>query len=122
MQFGPLVVDARLFLPQSRPRVFVIAVDSEVDCSSFVHKEVPGTARGSPKPSERPTTRCLRAPESVRKAPFAVQRGVCPGCGIYLPHLLRFEVDRIVVLAYDGRTKERNLQLLCGYCNRVRGT
>ena len=44
MQFGPLVVDARLFLPQSRPRVFVIAVDSEVDCSSFVHKEVPGTA------------------------------------------------------------------------------
>ena len=29
--------------------------------------------------------------ESVRMALFAVQRGVCPGCGIYLPHFLRFE-------------------------------
>ena len=43
MQFGPLVVDARLFLPQSRPRVFLIAVDSRVDCSSFTHDEVPDT-------------------------------------------------------------------------------
>ena len=41
MQFGPLVVDARLFLPQSRPRVFLIAVDSRVDCSSFTHEEAP---------------------------------------------------------------------------------
>ena len=43
MQFGPLVVDARLFLPQSRPRVFLIAVDSRVDCSSFTHEEAPDT-------------------------------------------------------------------------------
>ena len=26
-----------------------------------------------------------RAAESVRKSLFAVQRGICPGCGIYLP-------------------------------------
>ena len=52
---------------------------------------------------------------------YAVQRGVCPGCGIYLPHYLRFEVDHIVALADDGETEERNLQLLCGYCNRVKG-
>ena len=63
-----------------------------------------------------------RAAESVRKSLFAVQRGVCPGCGIYLPHYLRFEVDHIVALADDGDTEERNLQLLCGYCNRVKGT
>lgn len=43
MQFGPLVVDARLFLPQSRPRVFIVAVDSRIDCSSFSHEEVPGS-------------------------------------------------------------------------------
>ncbi|MFZ1011084.1 MAG: DNA cytosine methyltransferase, partial [Candidatus Sulfotelmatobacter sp.] len=36
MQFGALVMDARLFLPQSRPRVFVVGVDSHVDCSAFV--------------------------------------------------------------------------------------
>ena len=63
-----------------------------------------------------------RAPEPVRRALFAVQRGICPGCGTYLPHYLRFEVDHIVALADDGRTEERNLQLLCGYCNRVKGT
>ena len=35
MQFGALVVDARRFLPQSRPRVFVVAVDERIDCSGF---------------------------------------------------------------------------------------
>lgn len=39
MQFGAVVMDAREFLPQSRPRVFVIAVDERVDCSSFTLKE-----------------------------------------------------------------------------------
>ena len=41
MQFGPLVIDTRLFLPQSRPRVFVVAVDSTVNCSPFVNDEIP---------------------------------------------------------------------------------
>ena len=63
-----------------------------------------------------------RTPVWVRKALFALQRGICPGCGIGQPHYLRFEVDHIVALADDGRTEERNLQLLCGYCNRVKGT
>ncbi len=40
MQFGPLVIDARQFLPQSRPRVFIVAVDSRVDCSSLVSENV----------------------------------------------------------------------------------
>ncbi len=35
MQFGALVIDARLFLPHSRPRVFLIAVDSRLDCEAF---------------------------------------------------------------------------------------
>ena len=39
MQFGPLVIDARLFLPQSRPRVFVVAVDAELDCREFIQPE-----------------------------------------------------------------------------------
>ena len=64
-----------------------------------------------------------RAAESVRMALFAVQRGTCPGCGICLPnHYLRFQVDHIVALADHRRTEERDLQLLCSYCNRVKGT
>ena len=42
MAFGPLVIDARIFVPQSRPRVFVVAVDSRVDSSAFAHAEVTG--------------------------------------------------------------------------------
>ena len=43
MQFGPLVIDARQFLPQSRPRVFIVAVDSRVDCSSLTSNNVDKT-------------------------------------------------------------------------------
>lgn len=35
MQFGALVLDAKDFLPQSRPRVFVVALDAAYDASSF---------------------------------------------------------------------------------------
>lgn len=44
MRFGALVGDARWFLPQSRPRVFVVAVDARADLS--------GLAEGGP--SEAP--------------------------------------------------------------------
>ena len=36
MRFGALVLDARWFVPQSRPRVFVIAVDEELGVSGLV--------------------------------------------------------------------------------------
>jgi DNA (cytosine-5)-methyltransferase 1 len=39
MQFGALVMDAQHFLPQSRPRVFMIAVDARLDCSEYYSKE-----------------------------------------------------------------------------------
>ncbi|HEY3265744.1 MAG TPA: DNA cytosine methyltransferase [Armatimonadota bacterium] len=44
MQFGPLLIDARRFVAQSRPRVFVVAVDADVDCTEFLE----------PSPKERP--------------------------------------------------------------------
>ena len=50
-----------------------------------------------------------------------MQHGICPGCGFYQPHFLRFEADHIIALADDGKTERRNLQLLCPYCNRTKG-
>lgn len=35
MRFGALVIDSRNFLPQSRPRVFVVAVDARIDHADF---------------------------------------------------------------------------------------
>lgn len=39
MQFGALKIDARRFLPQSRPRVFVVAVDARLDAAGFVERD-----------------------------------------------------------------------------------
>ena len=49
MQFGALVIDARHFLPQSRPRVFLVAVDSRVDCSPLMNEDVDVTVPWFPK-------------------------------------------------------------------------
>ncbi|MEZ4561828.1 MAG: DNA cytosine methyltransferase [Thermomicrobiales bacterium] len=35
LQFGALVIDAAMFLPQSRPRVFVVAADRALDSAAF---------------------------------------------------------------------------------------
>lgn len=47
MQYGALVIDASHFVPQSRPRVFVVAVDREVDCQAWTCKS-PGEAWNPP--------------------------------------------------------------------------
>ena len=60
--------------------------------------------------------------EEVQICLYAFQGGVCPGCGIHLPHYLRFELDHILALSDDGEHEVRNWQLLCPYCNRVKGT
>ena len=80
-----------------------------------VYEKRPPRRRGAG--NQRP-----QVPEEVRVCLYAVQRGVCPGCGIHLPHYLRFEVDHILALSDDGDHEVRNWQLLCPYCNRVKGT
>lgn len=60
MRFGALVLDARWFLPHSRPRVFIIAADPALNCQRLTE----------PLPSGRHVTRALIAaqqklPESV---------------------------------------------------------
>ena len=60
--------------------------------------------------------------EEVRMGLYAVQRGVCPGCGFHQPHHRRFDVDHIVALSDDGMNEVHNLQLLCTYCNRAKAT
>ena len=61
-------------------------------------------------------------PDRVRMGLYAVQRGICPGCGFHQPHHLRFEIDHILALSDDGDHQTCNWQLLCSYCNRVKAT
>ena len=60
--------------------------------------------------------------ESLRMTLFAVQRGICPGCGFSLPNFLRCDLDCIVELSDGGGTKGKNLKLLCDFCHRVKDT
>ena len=61
-------------------------------------------------------------PESVRKALFAVQRGLCPGCGFSLPHFLRCDLDYFVALSDDGGTEDCHPKLLCDFCSGVKNS
>ena len=75
------------------------------------------------RPARRRTESDRRnVPEEVRMGLYAVQRGVCPGCGFHQPHHRRFDVDHIVALSDDGEDRVFNLQLLCTYCNRTKAT
>jgi len=48
MTFGALVIDAKYFLPQSRPRVFIVAVDAGIPITPFVHNEAQPTSPWTP--------------------------------------------------------------------------
>jgi DNA (cytosine-5)-methyltransferase 1 len=41
MQFGVLVIDAKWFVPQSRPRVFLVAADETLDCAALTGGQPP---------------------------------------------------------------------------------
>ena len=63
----------------------------------------------------------LPAPRTHRKALYGEQGGHCAGCAEhFLPRHL--EVDHIIARAAGGTDHPENLQLLCGACNRVKGT
>ena len=58
---------------------------------------------------------------TVKHKLFGVQDGRCNGCKYEFP-FWNFEIDHIVARNKGGGDNEENLQLLCGHCNRVKGT
>lgn len=51
---------------------------------------------------------------------YGKQEGKCMGCLTHFP-FQNFEMDHIVPTSKGGPNTDDNLQLLCGYCNRVKG-
>ena len=113
----------RLLIRVSRSRYLYHEPDRPMDVELLREYQEPVEVYEK-RPPRRRTSQDRRpsVPEPERIALYAVQRGVCPGCGFHQPHYLRFEVDHIVALSDDGEHEIRNLQLLCSYCNRIKGT
>lgn len=61
MNFGAMVLDARWFLPQSRPRVFIVALDRRVNCE-YLTEELPF----GPHIQKALVTAWRKLPESVK--------------------------------------------------------
>jgi len=66
MTFGALVIDAKYFLPQSRPRVFIVAVDAGIPITPFAYNEAQPTSSWTPA--------SLRG-DSRRRSSVLVMRG-----------------------------------------------
>ena len=56
-----------------------------------------------------------------KHALFGKQEGHCGGCRMAFP-FRNFEIDHVVPRAKGGSDHVDNLQLLCGACNRAKGT
>jgi len=52
---------------------------------------------------------------------YGQQEGLCTGCGEHFP-FKNFTVDHITPRVKGGTDHEENLQLLCNYCNSLKGT
>lgn len=58
--------------------------------------------------------------QEIKQRLYGLQAGNCKGCDQHF-HIIHFEIDHIIPKAKGGTDHEDNLQLLCSYCNRVKG-
>lgn len=67
-----------------------------------------------------PTDRGGKRSRDIKNILYGKQEGMCSGCGHWY-RIKDFEVDHIVPKSKGGSDTDENLQLLCGYCNRIKG-
>ncbi len=67
-----------------------------------------------------PTDKDGKRSKNIKHILYGMQEGKCTGCLTHFP-FQNFEVDHIIPKSKGGADTDDNLQLLCGYCNRVKG-
>lgn len=67
-----------------------------------------------------PSDRGGKRSRDIKNVLYGKQEGMCGGCGHWY-RIKDFEVDHITPRSKGGADTDENLQLLCGYCNRVKG-
>jgi 5-methylcytosine-specific restriction endonuclease McrA len=58
----------------------------------------------------------------MRREVWLHAQGFCQHCGCYIPLDGPFEVDHVIAWSRGGSTSLSNSQLLCGPCNRKKGS
>lgn len=58
--------------------------------------------------------------KEIKHVLFGRQQGICRGCKHDFP-FVNFTIDHRIPRAKGGQDTEENLQLLCGYCNSLKG-
>ena len=61
-----------------------------------------------------------KAKKEVKETLYGKQHGNCAGCKQHF-NLVHMEIDHIIPQAKGGADSKENFQLLCSYCNRVKG-
>jgi hypothetical protein len=114
--FGPYLwmasPEERAAEPEHFRLLFLEAVDKDRIRIERLKNKFSGLAGSKLERSREPI------PESVRIFVWRRDEGKCVRCGSNE----RLEFDHIIPLAEGGSNTERNLQLLCEACNRVKGT
>ena len=67
-----------------------------------------------------PTDKDGKRSKNIKHILYGMQEGKCTGCLHHFP-FQNFTVDHIVPKSKGGSDTDENLQLLCGYCNSVKG-
>ncbi len=67
-----------------------------------------------------PLDRAGERSKNIKHILYGMQEGKCTGCLHHFP-FQNFTVDHIVPKSKGGADTDENLQLLCGYCNSVKG-
>lgn len=67
-----------------------------------------------------PTRDCPPRSKNIKHTLFGKQEGMCRGCKVQFPYS-NFTIDHVIPVAKGGADTNGNLQLLCNYCNSVKG-
>ena len=108
--FPDMVTEGESALIENRRFYRVDMLPGQDNDAPFIVDRVP---QEPPKP-------LLQLTREQRRALFGLQEGYCLGCG-NKPELDLMEGDHVVPRIQSGPEEMANFQLLCAYCNRVKG-